>query len=129
MDVQITRALYTHLIEASAILGIDEEFADELRVLLRKLPPTRIDANGRIAEWMEDGEDYEPGHRHNSHLFALYPDDQITPEDTPELAEAARHSLEHRIASGGAGPCWSRAWIARSIRGLSLKDQTRNTRG
>jgi alpha-L-fucosidase 2 len=112
MDVQITRALYTHLIEASDILGIDKPFADELRALLPKLPPTRIDSTGRIAEWLEDGEEYEPGHRHNSHLFALYPDDQITPEDTPELAEAARKSLEVRIASGGAGPCWSRAWIA-----------------
>ena len=112
MDVQITRALFSHVIEASEILGIDGDFADELRALLPKLPPTRIDPNGRIAEWLEDGEEYEPGHRHNSHLFALYPDDQITPEGTPDLAAAARRSLEHRIASGGAGPCWSRAWIA-----------------
>lgn len=112
MDVQITRALFSHLIEASDLLGIDGDFANELRALLPKLPPTRVDVNGRIAEWLEDGEEYEPGHRHNSHLFALYPDDQITPEDTPELAAAARRSLEHRIASGGAGPCWSRAWIA-----------------
>ncbi len=112
IDVQITRALFSHLIEASEILGIDGAFADELRTLLPKLPPTRIDGNGRIAEWLEDGEDYEPGHRHNSHLFALYPDDQITPEQTPELAAAAQRTLEHRVASGGAGPCWSRAWIA-----------------
>lgn len=111
MDVQITRALFSHLIEASEILQIDRAFAQQLRQMLPKLPPTRIDSNGRIAEWLEDGEEYEPGHRHNSHLFALYPDDQITPEDTPDFAVAARRSLERRLANGGAGPCWSRAWI------------------
>lgn len=111
MDVQITRALFSHLIVACEILEIDTDFADHLKTLLPKLPPTRIDSNGRIAEWLEDGDEYEPGHRHNSHLFGLYPDDQITPEATPELALAARRSLEWRIANGGAGPCWSRAWI------------------
>lgn len=111
MDVQITRALYEHCIEASELLGIDAEFAETLRGLLPKLPPTRVDKSGRIAEWMDDVEEYEPGHRHNSHLFALYPDDQITPQKTPDLAQGARKSLEHRIANGGAGFCWSCAWI------------------
>lgn len=111
MDVQITRALWDRCIDAAAILGIDDEFTAELRVLREKLPPTRVDGSGRIAEWLEDVEEYEPGHRHNSHLFALYPDDQITPLATPELAEGARKSLEHRIANGGAGFCWSCAWI------------------
>ncbi len=93
------------------ILGIDTDFATRLKDLLPKLPPTQIDGNGRVAEWLDDGDEYEPGHRHNSHLFGLYPDDQITPEATPDLALAARRSLEWRIANGGAGPCWSRAWI------------------
>jgi alpha-L-fucosidase 2 len=111
MDVQITRALFDHCIEAAELLGIDADFAATLHTLREKLPPTRIDASGRIAEWLEDVEEYEPGHRHNSHLFALYPDDQITPQTTPDLAAAARRSLEVRIANGGAGFCWSCAWI------------------
>jgi alpha-L-fucosidase 2 len=111
MDVQITRALFDHCIEAAGLLGVDSDFAATLAGLREKLPPTRIDGSGRIAEWLEDVEEYEPGHRHNSHLFALYPDDQITPRGTPGLAAAARKSLEFRIASGGAGFCWSCAWI------------------
>lgn len=111
MDVQITRALFDHCIEAAALLGVDADFAATLSTLREKLPPTRIDGSGRIAEWLEDVEEYEPGHRHNSHLFALYPDDQITPQSTPDLAAAARRSLETRIANGGAGFCWSCAWI------------------
>ncbi|MBL8598635.1 MAG: glycoside hydrolase family 95 protein [Devosia sp.] len=111
MDVQITRALFDHCIEAAGLLGVDSDFAATLAGLREKLPPTRVDGSGRIAEWLEDVEEYEPGHRHNSHLFALYPDDQITPRGTPELAAAARKSLEFRIASGGAGFCWSCAWI------------------
>jgi alpha-L-fucosidase 2 len=103
MDVQITRALFDHCIEAAALLGIDADFAATLSTLREKLPPTRVDGSGRIAEWLEDVEEYELGHRHNSHLFALYPDDQITPQSTPDLAAAARKSLETRIANGGAG--------------------------
>jgi alpha-L-fucosidase 2 len=111
MDVQITRALFDRCIEASALLGIDADFARTLADLRAKLPPTRVDGAGRIAEWLDDVEEYEPGHRHNSHLFGLYPDDQITPQSTPDLAAGARKSLEHRIVNGGAGFCWSCSWI------------------
>src|SRR5690606_24243764 len=71
MDVQITRALFDHCIEAAELLGIDSDFAATLDTLRKKLPPTRVDHSGRIAEWLDDVEEYEPGHRHNSHLFAL----------------------------------------------------------
>jgi alpha-L-fucosidase 2 len=111
MDVQITRALWDRCIESATILGIDADFAAELTTLRAKLPPNRIDSNGRLAEWMEDGEEYEIGHRHYSHLFGLYPDDQITLDGTPELAAAAEKSLVRRLDHGGAGPCWSRAWV------------------
>ncbi|WP_417310152.1 glycosyl hydrolase family 95 catalytic domain-containing protein [Devosia sp.] len=126
MDVQITRALYQCVIEAAGILGVDDAFAAELKSLLPRLPATRIDPNGRIAEWLDDVEEYEPGHRHNSHLFGLYPDDQITVRGTPDLAEAARNSLEFRIANGGAGPCWSRAWIAGLFARLGDGDELRH---
>jgi alpha-L-fucosidase 2 len=62
-------------------------------------------------EWAEDYDEREPGHRHISHLFALYPAAQISVKDTPELADAARVTLERRLAHGGGHTGWSRAWI------------------
>lgn len=87
------------------------EFMAQLGMLLQKLPPTRIDSKGRIMEWMEEYEEVEPGHRHISHLYGLYPSDQITVDGTPELAEAAVRTLEGRLAHGGGHTGWSRAWI------------------
>lgn len=87
------------------------EFMAQLEMLLQKLPPTRIDSKGRIMEWMEEYEEVEPGHRHISHLYGLYPSDQITMDGTPELAEAAAETLEGRLAHGGGHTGWSRAWI------------------
>ncbi len=82
-----------------------------LQQITEKLPPIRIDSKGRIMEWMEEYEEAEPGHRHISHLYALYPSEQITVDGTPELAQAARKTLEHRLANGGGHTGWSRAWI------------------
>ena len=73
--------------------------------------PTRISDRGTIMEWMEDYREAEPGHRHISHLYGLYPGEQITVDGTPELAEAARKTLEYRLANGGGHTGWSRAWI------------------
>ena len=112
MDSQIIRALFDSCIKASAILGIDQPFASNLRQLLNKVPQLEIGRNGQIQEWAEDYEEVEPGHRHISHLFALHPGHQITVSDTPELAAAARRTLERRLAHGGGHTGWSRAWIA-----------------
>ena len=76
-----------------------------------------VAADGRLQEWWEEFAEPEPGHRHLSHLFAVYPGDEVTPRSTPELAAAARRSLEHRLANGGGGPGWSRAWVAGYGRG------------
>ncbi|MBE3070029.1 MAG: glycoside hydrolase family 95 protein, partial [Planctomycetes bacterium] len=76
----------------------------------RILPP-QIGKHGQLMEWGEDFDEPEPGHRHMSHLFALHPGRQITVSGTPELAKAARVSLERRLASGGGHTGWSRAWI------------------
>ena len=73
--------------------------------------PLTIGKCGQIQEWPEDYDEVEPGHRHISHLFALFPGDQITPHKTPELAKAARATIERRLANGGGGTGWSRAWI------------------
>jgi alpha-L-fucosidase 2 len=64
-----------------------------------------------LQEWVEDYGEPEPGHRHTSHLFAVHPGNQITLRGTPELAAAARKSLEFRLAHGGGGTGWSRAWV------------------
>jgi len=73
--------------------------------------PLRIGKYGQIQEWMEDYDEVEPGHRHMSHLFALFPGSLITPGNTPELAKAARATLDRRLANGGGHTGWSRAWI------------------
>lgn len=111
MDQQILRALFSHCIEASEILNTDHEFASELRRIQSRLPETTIGENGQVQEWLEDYEEAEPGHRHISHLFALHPSNQITPERTPALANAAVKTLEGRLEHGGGHTGWSRAWI------------------
>ena len=78
---------------------------------LARLAPMRIGRDGRLQEWLDDLPDADPGHRHMSHLFGLYPGSQITPRATPELAAAARKVLEVRLARGGGHTGWSRAWI------------------
>lgn len=108
MDVQLVKELFTNTIQSAGILGQDQEFAAELQQAIKKLPPMQISAKGGyLQEWLEDYEETEPHHRHVSHLFGLYPSNQISVTATPELAEAARKTLERR---GDAGTGWSRAW-------------------
>jgi alpha-L-fucosidase 2 len=111
MDRALIQDLFAHCIQASQILGIDEAFAMRLEAALARLPEPRIGKYGQLQEWMEDFDEVEPGHRHMSHLFGLYPGDQITPEQTPELLQAARRSLERRLKHGGGYTGWSRAWV------------------
>ncbi len=111
MDMELIRDLFTNCIEAGRILGIDEPFHSQLSDARDRLLPLRIGSRGQLQEWSLDFEEYEPGHRHLSHLFALYPGMHITPRDTPGLAQAARRSLERRQAHGGRCTGWSRAWM------------------
>jgi alpha-L-fucosidase 2 len=111
MDTEIARALFGRVIEASTVLGMDEPFRSRVQSAMRKLPALRIGRHGQLQEWLEDYDEREPGHRHISHLFALHPGNEITPRGTPELARAARVTLERRLAAGGGGTGWSRAWI------------------
>jgi alpha-L-fucosidase 2 len=111
MDREIAFALFTRVIDASEILGIDNEFRARVAAARDRLPPLAIGKYGQIQEWLEDYGEQEPGHRHISQLFALMPGSQITPRRTPELAGAARATLERRLANGGGGTGWSRAWI------------------
>lgn len=111
MDSQIIRALFTRCIAAAEILGRDAAFSKRLALVREKLPPIEIGKRGQIMEWSEDYEEIEPGHRHVSQLFALYPDSAITPRGTPELAAASRATLERRLSFGGGHTGWSRAWL------------------
>ncbi|MFE6076562.1 glycoside hydrolase N-terminal domain-containing protein [Paenibacillus sp. NPDC057886] len=111
MDNQIIRELFTRCIESTRILNEDQEFGDTLRETLSKVPETSIGKHGQIQEWSIDYDELEPGHRHISHLFALHPGSQITPTSTPDLAKAARVTLDRRLEHGGGHTGWSRAWI------------------
>jgi alpha-L-fucosidase 2 len=111
MDTEITRQLFTRVIDASTILSIDADFRAKVKAAMDRLPPFQIGKYGQIQEWMEDYDEKEPGHRHISQLFALHPGNQITPRGTPDLAKAARATLERRLANGGGHTGWSRAWI------------------
>jgi alpha-L-fucosidase 2 len=111
MDSEIIRAVFDRVARSSKILGVDDDLRTKVMAASKKLPPLKIGKNGCLQEWNEDYDETEPGHRHISHLFALYPDHQITIGETPELAKAARATLERRLANGGGSTGWSRAWI------------------
>lgn len=112
MDSQIVYALLSACVEASEELGVDDLLREEWKNARDKLPQPQIGRYGQIMEWSVDYEEAEPGHRHISHLFGLYPGEQIIPHRMPELSEAVRHTLEQRLANGGGHTGWSQAWIA-----------------
>lgn len=111
MDSQIIHALFSAFLYCCETFSLDSDLALEVKALLEKLPKPQIGKHGQIMEWANDYDEKEPGHRHISHLFALYPSDQISVYKTPELAKAARVTLERRLANGGGHTGWSRAWI------------------
>ncbi|MHA6480808.1 glycoside hydrolase family 95 protein [Paenibacillus sp. strain BS8-2] len=111
MDNQLIRALFEACRAAAETLGIDDEFRTTLSEASDRLPRTKIGSHGQILEWIHDYDEDEPGHRHISHLFGLHPGNEISAAATPELAQAARVTLERRLASGGGHTGWSRAWI------------------
>lgn len=110
MDMALIRELFTNCIQATKELGIDEEFAAKLDAARSRLLPYQIGRYGQLQEWSIDFEESTPGQRHMSHMYPLYPGSEITPRGTPDLAKAARVSLERRLANGGAYTGWSRAW-------------------
>jgi alpha-L-fucosidase 2 len=109
MDEQILRDLFSAVIQASEILGVDAEFRDKVSAARRRLAPTRIGSAGQIQEWLEDWDMQAPDlhHRHVSHLYGLFPSHQIDLRETPELAAAVRRSLEIR---GDQATGWATAW-------------------
>jgi len=116
MDFELIHEIYVNLLAASEILDLDADRRGRWREILEKIPPLQIGRHGQLQEWLADYEEAEPDHRHFSHLYALFPGDPITIEPTPELARAARVSLERRIAAGAGKPSlgWGaqHAWTA-----------------
>ncbi len=110
MDMALIRELFANCIAAAKELNVDADFAAKLNAAIPRLIPYQIGRYGQLQEWSIDFEEATPGQRHMSHMYPLYPGNQITPRKTPELAKAARVSLERRLANGGAYTGWSRAW-------------------
>jgi alpha-L-fucosidase 2 len=106
MDMEILRDLFFETAKAAQILGIDEDFRKEILEKRSRLAPFQIGKHGQLQEWLADWDNPKDEHRHVSHLYAVYPSDQITP-DTADLFKAARQSLIYR-GDGGTG--WSKAW-------------------
>ena len=107
MDHQIVRSLFGWCIQASTILGVDEEFRAKLVDLRKRIAPNQIGQHGQLQEWLEDKDNPGNHHRHVSHLWGLFPGEDITLRGTPKMCAAARKSLEFR-GDGGTG--WSKAW-------------------
>ncbi|HTM17613.1 MAG TPA: glycoside hydrolase family 95 protein, partial [Terracidiphilus sp.] len=111
MDIEIVRELFARTLDAGRILSEDPAFLNQIKSAMDKLPPFAVGKHGQLQEWQRDYDEPEPGHRHISHLWALFPGTQITTEHSPELAKAARISRERRLSFGGGQTGWSRAWV------------------
>lgn len=107
MDAQILDVLFRRTGKAAQTLGLDEAFRGELESARHRLPQPSIGRHGQLMEWLEDYDEAEPWHRHVSHAFALFPGHTISPQETPDLAEALRVTLKRR---GDEGTGWCMAW-------------------
>ncbi|KAL5043772.1 hypothetical protein BDW71DRAFT_199500 [Aspergillus fruticulosus] len=121
IDIQLVRAVLEAFVASLGVLGLaEDELLSSVHDTLGRLPPMRIGSKGQLQEWMIDYDENEPGHRHVSHLWALYPGNDINLETTPELAKACAATLQQRQAAGGGHTGWSRAWL------LNLHARLRN---
>lgn len=112
MDQQIIADVFTSFLQAATILNSESRLRNKIAEQLTMLRPgVQIGEDGRILEWDQPYEEPEKGHRHMSHLYAFHPGNAITKSDTPEAFDAVRKTLEFRLANGGAGTGWSRAWL------------------
>ncbi|MBQ8351052.1 MAG: glycoside hydrolase N-terminal domain-containing protein [Clostridia bacterium] len=130
MDNSIIAELFDNAISCAEILGQDADLAEKWRAARAKLPPFQIGKHGQLLEWQEDYDEIEPGHRHMSHLYGVYPAALITKEKTPNLFEAAQVSINRRLENGGGHTGWSNAWIicffARFLKGDRAYEMLKN---
>jgi len=107
MDNQLIFDLFTHVVEASKLVAPDENYAKKILQALAKMPPMKVGKYSQLQEWQDDWDNPEDKHRHVSHLYGLFPSNQISPIKTPELFEAAKNSLNYR---GDESTGWSMGW-------------------
>jgi alpha-L-fucosidase 2 len=118
MDNQIVFDIFSTTIRAAELLNNDKSFADTLRTMRKQLPPMHIGQHGQLQEWLEDIDDPKDEHRHISHLYGLFPSNQISPYRTPQLHSAAAKTLAHRgDVSTGWSMGWKVNWWARMLDG------------
>ena len=110
-DQQLIRELFGNTLMAAGLLGQKGSFTDSLRQVYDKLYDPGIGQDGRLKEWPGEFPEPEPGHRHMSHMYAVYPGHGINPKETPDAFAAARKSLEFRLQNGGGHTGWSAAWV------------------
>lgn len=121
MDITIVGMVFRHFLWSVGKTGQDHALIEQVRTALQRLPPVQINKDGLIQEWgLKDYGEHEPGHRHVSHLFGLYPGDTLASADE---RQAARRVLDRRAAHGGGHTGWSRAWL------LNLHARLRDAEG
>ena len=127
MGHQIIAEVFDNVMEASQVLGIQDDFTKEVEAKKAKLyPGVVVGEDGRLLEWNEPYEEPEKGHRHMSHLYALHPGDDITSKNK-EAFKAAQKTIDYRLQHGGAGTGWSRAWMINlNARLLDAKSAEKN---
>jgi alpha-L-fucosidase 2 len=107
MDNQLIFDLFTHVMEASALVSPDAAYVKKVSDALAKMPPMKIGKHSQLQEWQDDWDNPKDNHRHVSHLYGLYPSNQISPIKTPELFQAAKQSLIYRTDESTG---WSMGW-------------------
>lgn len=126
MDNQIMRQLFTDYLKITEVLDKshdDGDFIEKTKEILEKLPETKIGSDGRILEWIDEYDEEEVGHRHISHLYGLFPGNEIVPDNEDGFCDAAKKTLEKRLEGGGGHTGWSRAWIINMYASLWAADE------
>ena len=112
MDQQVVTEVFTNYLKAVKILDHRSDLVETIKQQIQQLRPGfQLGSDGRILEWDREYTEYEPGHRHMSHLYGFHPGDQVSLSKTPKLFDAVRKTLNYRLKNGGAGTGWSRAWL------------------
>jgi alpha-L-fucosidase 2 len=123
MDVQLVYDALRYAVKSAEILDIDAKVRKKWKRIIECLPPFKIGSDGRLLEWDAERPEAEPGHRHLSHLYGLFPSDIFNPADRPAQYEAAVKSLEFRLSQGGGHTGWSRAWTACLFARIGREDE------
>jgi len=110
-DMNSIYDLFTNCINAISCLNDDIKFKEKLRISVDKLVPLHVGRYGELAEWSKNFKEVDPGHRHVSHLYGVYPGSRITEENNSEFMNPCRKSVQRRVENSGGGTGWSLAWL------------------